>query len=193
MQDDNVTRVTISDGGALRAVLEVVDERTVVAVYDRDGILVPASRIPNWVWQHIRQRGLIYARDVTERTRSERTRGPHEKFCSACGATILMEAEICPHCGVRQHGTQRKQTDSTPVILEALFGFIGIMGIGWMNTGRVGQGVALLLGGFMLVVLIFISAFSLVGLPAACLLVLLYYAIWIVSVMNVNRHVNQSS
>lgn len=193
MQDDNATLVTISDGGALRAVLKIVDDRKIVAVYDRDGILIPASKIPNWVWQQIRQRGLLYVRDeVSERIVSERIRGPHEKFCSACGATILMEAEICPHCGVRQRRSA-EQTDSTPVVLEAVFGFIGIMGIGWMNVGRVGQGVALLLLGFMLVVLTFLSAFSLIGLPAACCLVLLYYAIWIISVMNVNKHVNQSS
>ena len=63
MQDDNATLVTISDGGALRAVLKIVDDRKVVAVYDRDGILIPASKIPNWVWQQIRQRGLLYVRD----------------------------------------------------------------------------------------------------------------------------------
>lgn len=63
MQDDNATLVTISDGGALRAVLKIVDDRKIVAVYDRDGILIPASKIPNWVWMQIRQRGLLYARD----------------------------------------------------------------------------------------------------------------------------------
>jgi TM2 domain-containing membrane protein YozV len=29
-------------------------------------------------------------------------RSPHEKFCFECGSTIRVNAEICPHCGVRQ-------------------------------------------------------------------------------------------
>lgn len=29
-------------------------------------------------------------------------RGAHEKYCFECGATIRINAEICPHCGVRQ-------------------------------------------------------------------------------------------
>jgi len=32
---------------------------------------------------------------------SERTKGPGEVFCTACGAAIKAEAEICPACGVR--------------------------------------------------------------------------------------------
>lgn len=30
------------------------------------------------------------------------TKGPGEVFCSSCGGIIRREAEICPHCGVRQ-------------------------------------------------------------------------------------------
>lgn len=32
----------------------------------------------------------------------EQTPGPDEVFCTSCGETIKEEAEVCPHCGVRQ-------------------------------------------------------------------------------------------
>ncbi|MFC7070001.1 hypothetical protein [Halobaculum lipolyticum] len=32
------------------------------------------------------------------------TPGPDEKFCGDCGEVIKQRAEICPECGVRQHG-----------------------------------------------------------------------------------------
>jgi len=33
-----------------------------------------------------------------------RTKAQDEKFCSECGKIIKLKAEICPECGVRQHG-----------------------------------------------------------------------------------------
>ena len=58
-----VARITISSGGALRAVLEVANDRKVVAVLDGDGLAMPSRSIPEWVWREIRKRGLFYARD----------------------------------------------------------------------------------------------------------------------------------
>lgn len=41
----------------------------------------------------------------------EQTPGPDEVFCTSCGETIKEEAEVCPHCGVRQ-----QQDNSTTAI-----------------------------------------------------------------------------
>lgn len=59
----DVARITISNGGALRAVLEVANDRKVVAVLDSDCMALPSRSIPEWVWREIRKRGLFYARD----------------------------------------------------------------------------------------------------------------------------------
>lgn len=58
----DVVRMTISDG-RVRAVLEVANDRKVVAVLDGDGLALPSRKIPEWVWREIRKRGLFYARD----------------------------------------------------------------------------------------------------------------------------------
>jgi ribosomal protein L32 len=37
-----------------------------------------------------------------EDIQSKRIKMAHEKYCSECGEIILLKAEICPKCGVRQ-------------------------------------------------------------------------------------------
>ena len=59
----DIARITVSGGGALRAVLELAGDRKVVAVLDSDGLALPSRSIPEWVWREIRKRGLFYARD----------------------------------------------------------------------------------------------------------------------------------
>jgi DNA-directed RNA polymerase subunit RPC12/RpoP len=39
-------------------------------------------------------------------TKARPTRKPNEKFCHECGTAIRSRAEICPNCGVRQHGRE---------------------------------------------------------------------------------------
>jgi TM2 domain-containing membrane protein YozV len=58
--------------------------------------------------------------------------GPDEQYCSSCGEPIKKEAEICPHCGVRNKsassdsgsGGSRKDR-TTAGILALLLGGIG--------------------------------------------------------------------
>jgi uncharacterized membrane protein/ribosomal protein L37E len=38
---------------------------------------------------------------------SERRRGPDEVFCRHCGEAIKVQAEVCPHCGVRNEQYNR--------------------------------------------------------------------------------------
>lgn len=55
--------------------------------------------------------------------------GPDEQYCSSCGEIIKKEAEICPHCGVRQKpapgGASGSKDRVTAGILALLLGGIG--------------------------------------------------------------------
>ncbi len=55
--------------------------------------------------------------------------GPDEQYCSSCGEIIKKEAEICPHCGVRQKPAPGGPTGSkdrvTAGVLALLLGGIG--------------------------------------------------------------------
>ena len=67
------------------------------------------------------------------------------KFCFACGASIDSRAEICPKCGVRQHGPPGLTTTSPTGksrLAAALFAiFLGGIGIHKFYLGKVGQGI----------------------------------------------------
>ena len=71
------------------------------------------------------------------------------KYCHACGKTIDARAEICPHCGVRQHAPPHSPSPfgpNTPSgrnrIAAALFALLlGSFGIHKFYLGRIGQGI----------------------------------------------------
>ena len=73
MPDGDVTRITISDGGVLRSTLEVADDGNVVAVLDRDGLMLLSRDIPEWVWREIRKRGLTNVNAPAEGASSQTT------------------------------------------------------------------------------------------------------------------------
>jgi TM2 domain-containing membrane protein YozV len=54
--------------------------------------------------------------------------GPDEQYCSSCGEIIKKEAEICPHCGVRQKPAvpSSSKDRATAGILAILLGWIGV-------------------------------------------------------------------
>src|SRR3989338_1001378 len=52
----------------------------------------------------------------------KRQKGTDEVFCRSCGEAIKKEAEICPHCGVRQRGsTSHHGKSKTTAVLLAVF------------------------------------------------------------------------
>lgn len=67
-----------------------------------------------------------------------------EKFCMQCGARILVKAEICPKCGVRQYipPTRYAKDRVTAGILAILLGGIGIHKF---YLGKIGQGILYLI------------------------------------------------
>lgn len=71
----------------------------------------------------------------------------NEKFCSECGAKIRRAAEICPNCGVRQHGpTGATAPNGKNRVVAALLAlFVGSLGIHKFYLGQVGLGVVYLL------------------------------------------------
>ncbi len=61
-----------------------------------------------------------------------------EIYCSSCGAIIKKEAEICPHCGVRQKSSSPVglKKRSTAAVLALLFGGLGAHRFYIGDTGR---------------------------------------------------------
>ena len=52
----------------------------------------------------------------------KRQKGTDEVFCRSCGEAIKKEAEICPHCAVRQRGsTSHHGKSKTTAVLLAVF------------------------------------------------------------------------
>ena len=81
-----------------------------------------------------------------------RERAADEIFCSACGAIIKKEAEICPKCGVRRKPVFLNQADigANWVTLLLLSIFLGGLGVDRFYVGKIGTGILKLItgGGF---------------------------------------------
>ena len=58
-----------------------------------------------------------------------------KKFCSNCGETIDVRAEICPHCGVR---VKNSKSPTMAAFLSFLW-----TGLGQVYNGQVGKGIFL--------------------------------------------------
>jgi len=78
------------------------------------------------------------------------TLGASQKYCHACASVLDARAELCPKCGVRQHGQHGGLAATTPSgrsrIAAALFALLlGGLGVHKFYLGQVGQGVFYLL------------------------------------------------
>ncbi|MDR0509266.1 MAG: zinc-ribbon domain-containing protein [Candidatus Methanoplasma sp.] len=113
-------------------------------------------------------------------TLSNISRGDQIAFCTSCGKEMPEEATFCPNCGCplnaegpyhnqdqRNGGNrnwnapfyQQKDTGIT-IVLGVLLGLFGIMGVGQMYVGKAVRGIAILLGGFCIVVLSYVAIVS---------------------------------
>ena len=72
-----------------------------------------------------------------------RTKMETEKFCPECGSIIRKSAEVCPHCGTRQPGTQLvAAAPSGKRVGASLFAiFLGVFGAHKFYLGKPGQGL----------------------------------------------------
>ena len=71
-------------------------------------------------------------------------------------------------------------TDSIALIVEILFGFFGVLGIGWFYAGNLAIGAAALIGYFLLIILESLLIVFTGGL-AACLIIPVNLAVVIIS------------
>lgn len=103
---------------------------------------------------------------------SSRTKGPGQVFCTACGAAIKAEAEICPACGVRNQAyvhppaPEGAATPHDPDAYETT-----VAESWWLGTAA-GAGVWVLIvalsgaaDGPLGTVLAFVTLFAWIGLP----------------------------
>lgn len=99
---------------------------------------------------------------ATDRGSEKRAKAPDEKFCGSCGEAIKQEAEICPHCGVRQHQQQASASDEDPAII-GLISFL-VPGAGNIVLGQTERGVLILGGYFAFWFVAVILTFFIIGL-----------------------------
>ena len=101
-------------------------------------------------------------------------------FCTNCGKEMPDGAAFCPACGfsVNAQGPRNNQNNwnngnrnfyapyyemkdtAVTIILGVLLGLFGIMGVGQIYAGKVGRGIAIMIGGFAIVALSVIVIFS---------------------------------
>lgn len=80
-------------------------------------------------------------------------KGADEVFCSSCGEVIKQEAEICPHCGVRQNKSSAGTVQKNPgVAAAASFLFTGL---GQVYNGQIMKGVLFIVIQFINIALMF--------------------------------------
>ncbi len=72
----------------------------------------------------------------------ERIASPNEAYCKSCGKVISKDAEICPHCGVRQKAMPPTQVMKNPGF-AAVASFI-YPGLGQVYNGEIGKGLLLM-------------------------------------------------
>ncbi len=78
----------------------------------------------------------------------ERRKREYEKYCSACGSIIHIDAQTCPKCGVRvanHAGDDFVESHRTWIIVLLLCIFIGPLGLHRFYVGKTGTGILMLL------------------------------------------------
>ena len=91
-------------------------------------------------------------------------------FCSSCGAALIGKSTTCMKCGYTKTkfnpmaaGAQYKN-EGTALILSIILGLLTICGIGQIYAGKVGRGIGIMVGGWVIIV---VGAFTMgIGLIA---------------------------
>lgn len=82
--------------------------------------------------------------------------GADEVYCRSCGEVIKEQAEICPHCGVRQQVGQ--QAPSGELKNAGLAGVASAVmpGLGQIYNGEIGKGIVIIFLSGLSVLLMFV-------------------------------------
>lgn len=75
-------------------------------------------------------------------------KGADEVFCSSCGEPIKKQAEICPHCGVRQETASSTGSSEKNPGIAAVASFF-FPGLGDIYNGEFGRGAVIFVGWFV--------------------------------------------
>ena len=90
-----------------------------------------------------------------------------EVYCTSCGEPVKQQAEVCPHCGVRQqfdqpgtpgvsqgavNNTVGQKDPGIAALASALF-----FGGGQIYNGQIGKGLMFMFAGFISALLIFVA------------------------------------
>ena len=117
-------------------------------------------------------------------------------FCSSCGAALIGKSTTCMKCGYAKtkynplQGAMQKSS-GTALLLSILLGLlIGCCGVGHLYLGKVGPGIGMLIGGWLLIV---------VGILTGGIGLIAYLALFIYSIIDsskqcriYNEYVNQN-
>ena len=117
-------------------------------------------------------------------------------FCSSCGAALIGKSTTCMKCGYAKtkynplQGAMHKSS-GTALLLSILLGLlIGCCGVGHLYLGKVGPGIGMLIGGWLLIV---------VGVLTMGIGLIAYLAMFIYSIVDAskqcriyNEYVNQN-
>lgn len=119
---------------------------------------------------------------------------PAGGFCSNCGVPLSDRNAPCPSCGHVKTVTGTSPGRAPPqsyvyknegnaLILAVVLGFFGINGIGHIYIGKVGRGLWLLIGAFVLFAVGIATLLILVGI----VILLAYFGIFIWQILDARR------
>ena len=105
-------------------------------------------------------------------------------FCSSCGAALIGKSTTCMKCGYAKtkynplQGAMQKSS-GTALLLSILLGLlIGCCGVGHLYLGKVGPGIGMLIGGWLLIV---------VGILTGGIGLIAYLALFIYSIIDSSK------
>ena len=95
----------------------------------------------------------------TKTTYNPKPAGGASGFCGQCGATLAAKYAPCPKCGytkTRYNPTVPPQgalykNEGTALVLSIVLGLLGLCGIGQIYAGKVGRGIGIMIGSWVLI------------------------------------------
>ncbi len=124
-----------------------------------------------------------------------------DSFCSSCGNILPSKYAACLNCGhsktvvsapppPNQNPNQQNpsmgigyKNEGTGIILAAILGLFGLPGVGHMYIGRVGRGVAILIGSWILIIVGAVTLVFFIGI----IFLVIYFVMFIWQILDVKQ------